>query len=250
MRHGVILLPGIITPAELAYGGLRDELRHADDAVLQDLAVYAHATPPRGYSLDTEIAAVLDTADQRGFERFHLVGYSAGGAIAAAFAARHPQRLVSLGLLEPAWLGNSGMSAEEISVRRDLAAAVDLPPEQALPAFTRLNLAPGVAPPPPPPGPPPEWMAKRPSGIKAVNAAFEVSELDRTALSAFARPVLYVLGAKSNPALYDPGRARNLFADFTLEVFEDRHHFDPPHRAEPKRLAQLLKVFWTRAEAL
>jgi hypothetical protein len=36
--------------------------------------------------------------------------------------------------------------------------------------------------------------------------------------------------------------------DFELEVFEERHHFDPPHRIEPERLAKSLKALWLRAE--
>ncbi len=41
---------------------------------------------------------------------------------------------------------------------------------------------------------------------------------------------------------------RGIFVDFTLDVFEERHHFDPPHRIEPKRLATALRAVWTRAE--
>jgi len=39
------------------------------------------------------------------------------------------------------------------------------------------------------------------------------------------------------------------FGDFTFEVFEERHHFDPPHRIEPERLARSLHTLWDRAEA-
>jgi hypothetical protein len=40
-----------------------------------------------------------------------------------------------------------------------------------------------------------------------------------------------------------------VFPDFELERFEERHHFDPPHRIEPERLADSLKRLWRRAEA-
>jgi hypothetical protein len=39
-----------------------------------------------------------------------------------------------------------------------------------------------------------------------------------------------------------------VFSDFELEVFEERHHFDPPHRIEPERLANSLKKLWGRAD--
>ena len=36
--------------------------------------------PPPNYALDVEITGILRTAEAAGFDRFHLVGYSAGGA--------------------------------------------------------------------------------------------------------------------------------------------------------------------------
>jgi hypothetical protein len=128
---------------------------------------------------------------------------------------------------------------------------MDLPPEQALGAFVRANLAPGVPPPPPPAGDPPPWMAKRPAGIRAIGNAFRDCDLDTETLRTLPCPVLYVLGGLSNPDLYRrrAGRAHDLFPDFTLEVFEERHHFDPPNRAEPSRFAKLIETFWHDAEA-
>lgn len=43
-----------------------------------------------------DVAALLD---HLGVARAHLVGHSYGGAVAAAFALRHPQRIATLGLL-------------------------------------------------------------------------------------------------------------------------------------------------------
>ena len=33
-------------------------------------------------------------------------------------------------------------------------------------------------------------------------------------------------------------QAQGEVADFSMDTFEKRHHFDPPHRAEPERYAQ------------
>jgi hypothetical protein len=44
-------------------------------------------------------------------------------------------------------------------------------------------------------------------------------------------------------------RLSRVFPDFRLEVFPDRHHFDPPHRAEPQRVAALLHEHWERADS-
>jgi pimeloyl-ACP methyl ester carboxylesterase len=40
------------------------------------------------------------------WDTFDLVGYSGGRASVLAFADKHPQRLLSLTLLEPAWAGD------------------------------------------------------------------------------------------------------------------------------------------------
>jgi len=250
--HGVILLPGIITPAEIAFEDFCKRLEAGDKVIAQDLAVYDGDEPPPDYSLVTEIDKVTKTADRAGFDRFHLVGYSGGGAIAAAFCAKHPDRLASLTLMEPAWLGNEGMSEKERQVRDAINEAMALPPDQSMPEFVRLNLAPGTPLPPPPSGTPPPWMAKRPKGISAITRAFANHELDLSELRAFDRPVLFVLCRLSNQSLYGEIalRARKLFRNFKLEIFEERHHFDPPHRAEPERMAGVLLDFWEGAESV
>ena len=243
-----ILLPGAVLPADLAYGDLVAALGDGVEAVPKDLEVYAGDSPPDGYGLAHEVAGVLREADERGFDHFHLVGYSGGGAAALAFAAAQPGRLLSLALLEPAWAGRWELSAAEQDSLREFERIRDLPPERFMPAFVRLQLRPGVEPPPPPPGPPPPWMATRPAGIKAFLGCFESAELDPAALAAFERPVLYVLGGRSNQDHYRgiADRLARTFPDFRLELFEERHHFDPPHRAEPERLAACLHALWGR----
>jgi hypothetical protein len=126
----------------------------------------------------------------------------------------------------------------------------DLPPDQFMAAFMRLQLLPGVVPPLPPPGPPPPWMAQRPAGIRALMDTFRIYDLDRDALRGFDRPVYFGLGGMSNPDQFgeEAERLARVFPDFWLEVFPERHHFDPPHRVEPQALAASLKSLWTRAE--
>jgi pimeloyl-ACP methyl ester carboxylesterase len=247
----VILLPGVILPADLAYGALIDTLDDEVEAVAKDLEVYAGDEPAGDYSLDDEVAGVVREADTRGWERFHLVGYSGGGAAALAAAARHPDRLLSLALLEPAWAGNWDLSEAERAISREFEKLDALTGDEFMATFVRLELRPGVTPPEPAPGPPPSWMAKRPAGIRAFTRTFRTSDLDRESLRRFDRPVYYALGGLSNPDHYGEIAARlsRAFDDFTLEVFEERHHFDPPHRIEPERLARSLRTLWKRAEA-
>jgi pimeloyl-ACP methyl ester carboxylesterase len=248
----VILLPGAILPAELAYPALLAELGADVDARPKDLEMYAGPTiPPPDYSLATEVDGIRRVADDAGFETFHLVGYSGGGACAIAFAARHPDRLRSLALMEPAWAGRNGQTPSEAAAYERLWAIPALPPDEIMPAFVQLQLGPGVEPPPARPGPPPPWMPARLVSIGGFTRAFRDYEPDWNALRGFDRPVYYVLGGRSNQDLFGriADRLAAVFPDFTLEVFADRHHFDPPHRFEPARLASSLRDLWTRAEA-
>jgi pimeloyl-ACP methyl ester carboxylesterase len=246
----VILLPGIVLPAELAYGALVAALGPGIEAVAKDLEIYATPEPAEDYSLEVEVAGIQRKADAHGWDHFHLIGYSGGGAAALAFAAARPERLASLALLEPAWAGNWDLSTAEKALRLEFDRLEGLPAEQFMPTFMRLNLKPDVPLPAPPAGDPPPWMAKRPAGIRAIDRAFKRGDIDPEALRRFDRPVYFALGALSNPDAYEEiaKRLRRVFPDFELEVFEERHHFDPPHRIEPERLANSLKTLWRRAE--
>ena len=246
----VILLPGAVLPVEPAYGALIAALGAGVDAVAKELEVYATPEPPEEYSLEVEIAGVLREADAHGWERFHLVGYSGGGAASLAFAASRPERLASLALLEPAWAGNWDLSPAEKALWLEFDRHEGLPDEQFMAAFMRLGLKPGVPLPAPPPADPPPWMVKRPAGIRAFERAFKRGDIERDALRSFDRPVYLALGALSNPDQYGEiaKRLSKVFPDFELEVFEERHHFDPPHRIEPERLANSLRTLWQRAE--
>ncbi len=249
-RHRVMLLAGVVLPAEPAYAALLEVLGERVDAVAKDLEVYSADRPPPDFNLGVEVEGILREADARGFDRFHLVGYSGGGASAIAFAAVSGERLLSLAVLEPAWAGNERTREEEAVMER-LRALESLPAEQFMAGFMRLQLAPGVEPPPTPEGPAPPWMAKRPAGVRAFINAFDSSDLDLEALRSFERPVYFALGGRSNPDFFAriADRLAAIFPDFTLETFAERHHFDPPHRVEPQRLANSLLALWQRAES-
>ncbi|HEX2496544.1 MAG TPA: alpha/beta hydrolase [Gaiellaceae bacterium] len=246
----VILLPGIVLPAETAYGALIAALGPDVEAIAKDLEVYATPEPPAGYGLELEVVGVLREADAHGWERFHLVGYSGGGAAALALVGAHADRLASLALLEPAWAGTWDLSPAEQAAWLEHDRLAELPDDEFMPAFMRFGVRPEATLPPPPSGDPPPWLAKRPAGIRALERAFRDGAIDREALRRFDRPVYFALGALSNPDQYEEiaRRLSGVFRDFELEVFEERHHFDPPHRIEPERLARALETLWRRAE--
>jgi pimeloyl-ACP methyl ester carboxylesterase len=247
-----LLLPGAILPAELAYEALVEALGNDVVAVAKDLELYAGDEPPADYTLDAEVGGVMLEADAHRWGRFHLVGYSGGGAAALAVAAHRPDRLASLALIEPAWAGNSDASEAEQAVWRRFAKLDELPADEFMAAFARLQVRSGLVLPAPGIGPPPPWMAKRPAGIRALTSTFRTYDLARESLQGFDRPVYCALGALSNPALYGEiaDRLSRIFDDFTLEIFEERHHMDPPHRTEPERLAASLRTLWEHAQAV
>lgn len=238
-------------PVEPAYRDLLANLGGEVDARPKELEVYATDAPPPGYSLEVEAVGIGRIADEAGFERFHLVGYSAGGASSLAFALRHPERLLSLALMEPAFAGWQRMTPRERAHMERFRELAVLPDEEMMPAFQALQLAPGVDPVPPPPGPPPSWMAKRPGGLRAVLDAFFSTDMDLDALGRFDRPVWFALGGRSHPDYYArmAERLTSVFRDFSVELFPERHHFDPPHRLEPGPVASSLRALWYRAEA-
>ena len=59
---------------------------------------------PDEYVIDSLVQHLLDILDAIGLERPHLVGHSMGGSLLYHFAARHPGRARSLGLLSPVGL--------------------------------------------------------------------------------------------------------------------------------------------------
>ncbi|WP_120522581.1 alpha/beta fold hydrolase [Arthrobacter celericrescens] len=247
-----ILLPGSVLPAQPAYGALIEALGPEVQTVAKDLELYAGDVPPPGWSLETEIDGVLREADARHWDTFHLVGYSGGGAAALAFAAKHQERLLSLALLEPAWAGSWDWSPAHTRLWEQYEALDALPPEQFMAGFMRLAVRPDVALPPPPAGDPPPWMAKRPAGIRAFLETFRTYDLARNSLAEFRQPVLMVLGGLSNPDDFGEiiERLSSVFPDPRTEVFQERHHFNPPHRIEPERLAAVLHAHWERAEGI
>ena len=246
----VVLLPGGVLPAGPAYGALLAELGTEVDARAKELEVYATEAPPPDYSLATEVAGITRVADDAGFDRFHLVGYSGGGASSLAFAASRPERLLSLALMEPAFAGWQEMTDAERSRFERFRPLLDKDGPEMLAEFQALQLAPGVDPIPPPPGPPPPWMAKRPAALHAMLRTFLASDLDLESLRRFDRPVWFALGGRSNPDYFArmAERLARVFPDFTVDVFPDRHHFDPPHRIEPERLAESLRALWRRVD--
>jgi pimeloyl-ACP methyl ester carboxylesterase len=239
-RHPVILLPGGIMPGALRYAALVEALGDAARVVIKDLEVYSKDTPPAGYSIELEVEGIARVADEARFDRFHLYGHSAGGGIALAYAATHPERLLSLALDEP--------DTFFPEAKADYQRMKQLPPEERMTALISAQLAPGVELPSEPSGPEPEWMANRPAGVEAFGVAVQRFELPVERLRRFQQPVYYSYGSLSNQWMEElHERFAELFPNFTAERYEGLHHFNTSHVAEPERVAAALQALWRRS---
>jgi pimeloyl-ACP methyl ester carboxylesterase len=249
-RPRVLLLPGGVMPVSVSYAPLVELVRDDADFLMKDLEVYADDAPPTNYGLGMEIDAVKRVADGAGWQNFHLVGYSGGGAVSVAFAARYPERLLSLALIEPAWAGNKEWTPDEVAHWVEMDRVMQLPETERLPAFIRNELRPGVefA---FPPGPQPPWMAKRPAGLAALVRAFKAYDLNLDRLTAFQQPAYIAICALST--VVEEHKAERLarhLPNLRVEVYQGLHHFNPPQRAAPQKLAAALRTVWKLGDAL
>jgi pimeloyl-ACP methyl ester carboxylesterase len=242
--RNVILLPGIIAPAAIRYAPLVASLTDVDP-VTKDLEVYATDTPPPGYSISMEVAGVDRVADAASFDRFHLYGHSGGGAVALAYVAANPGRVISLTVDEPAYDFTEASRAD----MQEFGPLAALPVPERMRAFMRLQVSTKVSLPVPSDGPPPPWMARRPAGIDAFIAALERHERLDERYPSFRAPVLFTWGSLTHPR-WDQMRSRlaTVFTDFTAQRFDGLHHLNTSHQAEPDRVAGLLRDLWARAE--
>lgn len=183
-EQACIFLPGIIAPAVVRYAALIGELGSAARAYTKELEVYTLTPTPHRYSIGDEIDGLLAHTSRAGLERFHLYGHSGGGAVALAFTAAHPQRVLSLTLDEAAFDFSAEMRAQ-LAEHDELREGMRNDPANAMRQFMQLELKPGVEFSPPAGGPPP--LPNRPGGVAALVRAFLQYQLDDDALRAFDR---------------------------------------------------------------
>ncbi|WP_241759199.1 alpha/beta fold hydrolase [Pyxidicoccus parkwayensis] len=98
-------------------------LRRQRRAVALDLRGHGRSAPPpkEDISIEDFASDVHAVVDALGLQRFVLVGHSMGGAVCAAYAGLHPERVAGLFLLDPASDGR-GIPAEQAAGLMQLLA--------------------------------------------------------------------------------------------------------------------------------
>ena len=99
----VVLLHGLASSI-YSWSDVFAELAKRHDVVALDLPGFGGSDMPADLSFDTYPPVVLGLLDQLGLTRASLVGNSMGGAVAAAVASEHPERVQRLVLIDSAGL--------------------------------------------------------------------------------------------------------------------------------------------------
>lgn len=248
MRPQVICLPGSVAPAEQRYRPLVDAVKDRADLHLKDLEVYREDAPPSDYSIEMEVEGIDRFAASLGLDRFHLVAYSGGGFCSLAYAGTHPERLLSLGMFEPARVPGE-LSETERALRKEFDAALEgLQGAEFMSAFVRAQVKPGARLAPPSAASPPDaTMRKRPAGIAAMIRAFDAYQFDRDLLRRCRFPVYYGYGDLSHDEqALKAGILAQLFGDIHVQRFEGVHHFVPPDEIYTPRHVDALLELWQK----
>jgi pimeloyl-ACP methyl ester carboxylesterase len=74
--------------------------------------------PAAGYDLETVAGDLATAMDALGWSRAVIVGHSWGGAVAATFAARHPERSLALVCLDGGFASPSMLGSDRATTRR------------------------------------------------------------------------------------------------------------------------------------
>ncbi len=231
-----------------AYRSLIRIIRSEARVVVKHLEVHAPDITPAAYAFEQEIASLRDAVDMAGLQHFHAVGYSGGGSVCLAFATKYPERLKSLALIEPAWLGNQERDTTEAAYWAEIDRSMSLPPAEQMAAFLQVQVSAGVE-------LPHVLFAHMLSSARGqfasvgtMNQAFKRYDLERERLRDFRAPVYLAFGSLSNPIEQRKARLlTELFPDIRVEIYAGLHHFNPPQEAEPERFARALRDLWSRS---
>jgi pimeloyl-ACP methyl ester carboxylesterase len=236
--HWPVICIGAVAPAAWTYARLQRLLQKEARLVLRDLEGYAQPLAA-DYGLPSEVKAITCAADAAGFQSFHLVGYSAGGSVALAFALAHPERVNSLTLIEPAWIGNHAWDAVEVAYLSTVDGAMQLPMSQRGHALLMAMSPPGTD---PSTIPTPDWLLERSTRFEPIWRSFREATLDIEALQSFPAPVYLPVGGKSHPRFTLAARwLASVFPCSWVDIYQNQTHLEVPPIRETERFIRALQ---------
>ena len=234
-----VICVGAVAPAAWTYTRLQRLLEQEAHFISKDLEGYTQPLAA-DYGLRNEVDAITCVADTADFQRFHLVGFSAGGSVALAFAVAYPERVNSLTLIEPAWIGNDAWDELEVAYLATVDKAMQLPVSQRGHALLMAMSPPGID---PSTIPSPDWLLERSEHFEPIWRSFREATLDITALQSFPAPVYLPVGDKSHPRFTLAARwLSSIFPHCQVDIYHGQTHLDAPPIRETERFAYALRT--------
>jgi pimeloyl-ACP methyl ester carboxylesterase len=131
----VLLLHGFAASAD-NWNRFASRLTRSYRVIAPDLPGWGQSTrlEAESYAYPKQLERLHQFVTQLGLKRFHLVGHSMGGFLASAYAARHPEEVITLGLLAPHGVTEPQPSELALSV----AAGDNWLVARSVPEFERL----------------------------------------------------------------------------------------------------------------
>ncbi|WP_408951848.1 alpha/beta fold hydrolase [Lysobacter sp. Hz 25] len=233
------------------------------DLVAPDLPGHgasAHLPPAADYTLITAARAALAVADALGWDRFHVLGHSLGGATASVAAAATPQRVDRLLLIEAlgsltepedrvaarlreAFAGQAALVGKQLRVFGDIATAVRarMTANSLSEPVARLLVERGVA---------PVRSDESQGGFVwrsdprlTLTTAMRMSEAQmRSLIAAIESPTCMVWADPAQPYMPDELRRERatLLPRGEMHVLAGTHHL---HMEQPRDVGELFRAF-------
>jgi len=233
------------------------------DLVAPDLPGHgasAHLPPAADYTLITAARAALAVADALGWDRFHVLGHSLGGATASVVAAATPQRVDRLLLIEAlgslaepedrvaarlreAFAGQAALVGKQLRVFGDIATAVRarMTANSLSEPVARLLVERGVA---------PVRSDESQGGFiwrsdprLTLTTAMRMSEAQmRSLIAAIESPTCMVWADPAQPYMPDALRRERatLLPRGEMHVLAGTHHL---HMEQPRDVGELFRAF-------
>ncbi|MEV6524991.1 alpha/beta hydrolase [Longispora sp. NPDC051575] len=235
-EHGTFYLP------------LINRLGEDVSTVVRPYPIETYRGPRDEYQLADELGAIVDTVTAASAGPVHVVAISGGCTAALLLSVHYPQRLRSLTLIEPAWLGNHAWHQHEPAFLQRMDSVVNLPVEQIPRALDRMasKYAPAAGP----------RTRDLLSGsrqqiidVQTCWRAWRRAELDWTALKEVQVPVYLPVGQHSHPRVVMAAAALHAaFPDAEVETLTGCRHFTVM-TAGVAQLAAGVTRTWRRSRA-